>query len=182
MKQFVRIGDSKLIEDSNKIVRNLEQHDQDSNVAGSLSIYQRLTCKEVPLQWRGIRHVQVDSDDYYESGSKRGQAVLPWTDMFRPESTPERADWHLRDILQTAQSPFASKSTDGQNMQVLLGQPCCIWGEPGRSARQLTLGSRVCSSLAVHTGERLREKLVCQGAPGMKVPKLDQPGRVIASL
>ena len=114
MKQFVRIGDSKLIEDSNKIVRNLEQHDQDSNVAGSLSIYQRLTCKEVPLQWRGIRHVQVDSDDYYESGSKRGQAVLPWTDMFRPESTPERADWHLRDILQTATSPFASKSTDGQ--------------------------------------------------------------------
>ena len=43
LKLSVRIGDSKLVEDSDKIIRNLEQHDQEPNIAGSLSIYHRLT-------------------------------------------------------------------------------------------------------------------------------------------
>ena len=62
LKLFVRIGDSKLIEDSNKLIRSLEQHDQEANIASSLSIYHRLTREEVPLQWRGIPHVQVGKD------------------------------------------------------------------------------------------------------------------------
>ena len=53
LKLSVRIGDSKLIEDSNQIIRKLEHHTQDKNIAGSLSIYHQITRKAAPFQWMG---------------------------------------------------------------------------------------------------------------------------------
>ena len=110
-REFVRIGDSKLIEESNKIARSVEQHDQDPQHAPGLRIYHALTRQETLLSWRGLNHVEVSKDFYFQPKSKPGKAVLPWRQMFNPMSTPPKAEWYLDDVPKTRDSPFESKST-----------------------------------------------------------------------
>ena len=95
--EFTRIGDSKANEETNKIVRRIEEKEKDDKVTSNMRIYQALaghdslshteqvrqhlwwatgpgdnpikhtTLTKTPLDWQGIRHACVSSDTFYEA-------------------------------------------------------------------------------------------------------------------
>ena len=135
--EFIRLGDSKVVEESIKIGRRAEQHAQEQQAANGMCIYHQLTREKTPLTWRGLKHVQVSSDSYYEPTTKPGEGIMSWKDMFNPRSTEEKPEWHLERIHSKG-NVFVSKSTAGQRSAV-----CAM-----QALRYLGLAGSLC--LAMH--------------------------------
>ena len=156
-RQFVRLGDSKLIEDTNKIGRRLEQRHQEHKVSPSLTLYHALTrTAYTPLHWRNIPAVQLQSDQFYETprasqpGRPARHPVLPWTDLFNPHATPDEERWHLHTILNTTANPFPSRSPKGQRAAVAALQALRLLSATGPASAAATEAWQTCGLCPGH--------------------------------
>lgn len=66
---FLRIGDTKCVEESHKIGRGLETKGQDPKKCDAAAFYARLQREKTPLSQRGIPHMQVCKSAAYQGAS-----------------------------------------------------------------------------------------------------------------
>ena len=65
LRFFTRIGDSKVIEDSNKIARKAEQKDKENMVTAARTVYHQIRQSGTSaLDQRGISQSQVRDEDW----------------------------------------------------------------------------------------------------------------------
>ena len=64
-----------MIEEANRLGRRCEESDQDFNGASLEHLYFVLAGEKTPLSWRGIPHVRVTDDAYFEPPAKLGRQI-----------------------------------------------------------------------------------------------------------
>ena len=90
-----RIGDSKVIEDSHALIRDLEQREQKADAASCQAVYQRLSQGDV-FKSRGLPHVTVTREDWETPPAPPGPNP---SNIFQASSTPLPTAWGVSRVL-----------------------------------------------------------------------------------
>ena len=161
-RQFVRMGDSKVVEETHKIVRRIEEKEQDGHVAAAKRIYHALaghdeespkrttdhgvvgsshdpTLKRSPLEWRGVNIACVPSSSYYEVNSNITRPPPGgWAKTFDAKATPLPRSWGARNVLDSHKTYVNKRPQDARHSiaaaMALLGlHKTGSWAEAGNA-------------------------------------------------
>lgn len=119
-RQFIRMGDSKFIEESGKMIRQVESRTQDPKIAGPLSAYHKFTLPTNPLATRKVPHVTIPDGAAFE----QCKPILrrPWSEQFNYNSTKMPKQWNVRKTMLKTSGGFKSKTHNSQRHAIGAGQ------------------------------------------------------------
>ena len=146
---FTRLGDSKVIEDSNKIARRVEQRDQERRSTKINRILHHIRLPgQSPLDNRGdVKQVEVPT-----SAWSRPAKTIAWSKVSHPSTTALPHTWHVDNVLK-GKKPFISKTPVGRRSSIAarMAMLKCASGKmPTKSANCNLTAALAPQSLVVH--------------------------------
>ncbi len=116
-----RMGDSKFVEETHKLLRQAETQGQGRNQVAQVRLYHQLTISGTPLEQRGVPVVQGGQHaDYEDCGGDKQKPSVPWTCMFGQRVAPLKQSWRCENVLRTPK-PYPHPSTMGQRVAIAAG-------------------------------------------------------------
>ena len=125
---FHRLGDTKLIEDSNKKARAVEQHAGGNRACKTLNVFHEIRLpKQNTLASREVPHVEIPTTAW---------ALPPppcdlWSTLTNPTKTPLPVEWRVEDVLKPAKT-YTSKSPAGRRVSIGAAKTMVLLWREGR--------------------------------------------------
>ena len=120
---FRRIGDSKLVEETNKFVRGTEELGQAQDVANQMRMYHQMTLSKTPLAHRGIPHVHASSTGAYDECQWDAPVDRPpasWSKMFGITLAQEPREWCFKNV-KAKPKPFVTRTPKSARASITAG-------------------------------------------------------------
>ena len=174
LREFNRLGDSKVTEETHKIIRRVEEKEQDGKEAATKRIYHTLvghddllgkqatghgavdsTLKRSPLEWRGVDIACVPSHTYYEVNPKMTRPPPGgWPRAFDAKGTTLPRSWGADNVLESRKTYVSKRPEDARHSiaaakALLALHRAGAWNEAGNTWQ--------CCAILPHTFIRKKE-------------------------
>ena len=127
MRFWTRLGDTKVTEETNKILRRMEQKDQDQKESTEMRMFHALighdavtahgtanhTMKRTPLEWRKVNSACVPSDSYYEFDTSTFKPPAKgWKNAFDAKGVVMPRSWNVDNMTEPKKTYISKRPAD----------------------------------------------------------------------
>ena len=161
-RRFKRVGDTKPVEETAKLIHSNERYEQPKQTASLIRGYHKMTLKKTPLEHRGIPHIEVPASSHYEQkGSKYEKPSKSWAQLFgqrRVEPLPK--EWNCRNVLKS-KKPYTTKTVQTARASIAAAQALQFFLH--RAPPSLAVNAWQTCALSPHTLVQLRARVELEG-------------------
>ncbi len=119
---FLRLGDSRVIEEAFKATSDRERLDQSADVLSPLRAFHALattSSDKHPLRKRGADTLGVTADDWQAATKEQMKPPVPWRQVWGRERTPLEKHWHCERVLGGGEKPCQTKTPASSNQSIV---------------------------------------------------------------